>query len=123
MAYANHHIHPFQGRTFRQRRQALHLDIAYIDIGQAVVIDIVEMMMWLGIRIVEHARRIRDHLANQPLVGEQAQGIVDRRLGSLSSRFTRSNTTSAETWSPWANSTRAISIRWAVVLIPCRPSN
>ena len=36
-----------------------------------------------GVGIVEHPARIDDHFPHQPLLYEEVQGVVDRRLGSL----------------------------------------
>src|SRR5450756_1225718 len=82
-ADADDDVHAFGHHAARQPRQSGDTDVARIDVGQRAGIDVVEMMVRCGIRVVEHLARVDDDLADQLLFQKQIERVVDRRLGGL----------------------------------------
>jgi len=67
-----------------QRRQADDADIVGGKIGEPSRHDIVEMMMRLGVRVVDDFGRIHDQLPDQLPLQEEFQRVVDGCLRCFS---------------------------------------
>src|SRR3990170_2188677 len=80
---AHDDVHTFGLDPARQRRQSEHPDVARRYVRELTGDDVVEMMMRRGVRIVDDARRIDDQLADEFLLQEQPERVVDRGLGGL----------------------------------------
>jgi len=83
VAHPNDDIDTVGNRACRQIWQRLNGKLGSLDVPEFTGIDIVEMMMIAGIRVIKHPRRVYDDLADQPLASEQTQRVIDRRLGNM----------------------------------------
>ncbi len=83
----NHHIHAFSDDAARKVGQAGDLHLRSVDIGQLSRLDVKDVVVRLGIRVIEHPGRINDHFAHQLFLAKQLQRVIDGRLRSLRMLF------------------------------------
>lgn len=87
VAHLDQDLDLVEADTLRKLRNFLKPDLTAWNIGEAARIDIVEMVMRLGVRVVEASLRIHKALAHERPVAKQVQRVVDRRFGDATSTF------------------------------------
>ncbi len=82
-AQPHDHLHPLHLGALGERRKTRDRHRTFLDIEELAGLGIVKMVVGRGIGVVHHARGINHHLADQALLREYAEGIIDRRLGDM----------------------------------------
>jgi len=87
VAHLDHDFDLVEADTLWKLRKFLELDLVAWNIDELARIDIVEMVMRLGVRVVEASLRIHKALAHERPVAKQVQRVVDRRFGDATPTF------------------------------------
>lgn len=78
--HPNDHIDPRRLAARGKRRQACENQIARLDVAQLAGIEVMEVEMVRGVAVEHRPVGIDSQRPHQPPIGEQVQGVVDRRL-------------------------------------------